>query len=480
MRATLHRLCLVAALAASGCNLVVHGVVQGARPDASSDASSDADRDAGPAHDAARPDADVDGGPAHACESQACEEIGRVISRDTRWDASTIRVLREQTYVLGDTTLTIAAGAVVLGDGGALVVSPRARLIVEGTRDTPVVFTSYAALGTERAAQPGDWGGIVLLGDAPAQSVRAQVPGLDYSAGTLPSSDPSVYTYGGSDPAADCGRLRFLRVEHAGQLATSTAPMAGLTLAGCGAPTSLDFVQVSASSHVGLLALGGAPDLAHVALTANRGDGLAWSDGFAGRIQFLVVLQGGGARAGGRGVRGASNGPAAAPVSSPTIYNATLVGPPPDQPSGELEGIRLEAGSGARIGNALVLGFREPCLDMDGDTIGRFGADAPLSASVLDRCGADGTRYLSAEVRDASNGLGARLAAGNQLGGGSGVGLPLDRDAPVLAPAVGSPADTLGEAPPEDGFFAQTATYAGAVAPGAESPWTLGWARLGR
>ncbi|MBC6403802.1 MAG: hypothetical protein GDA35_09300, partial [Hyphomonadaceae bacterium] len=67
--------------------------------------------------------------------------------------------------------LTIEPGVMIVGNSGAdvLVVNRCHRLEAAGTPDRPIVFTSkndIAGAG-ERESATGEWGGVVVLGDAP-------------------------------------------------------------------------------------------------------------------------------------------------------------------------------------------------------------------------------------------------------------------------------------------------------------------------
>src|SRR5690606_13500288 len=130
------------------------------------------------------------------------------IASDTTWTADNTYVLTNLTYVAGGSTLTIEPGTVVQGrEGSALVVTAGSRLVAEGTAEEPIVLTSAVAEG---GRAPGDWGGVVLLGNAPINLPGGtnQIEGID------PTEDRG--TYGGTDAAHDCGSLRYVRIEFAG------------------------------------------------------------------------------------------------------------------------------------------------------------------------------------------------------------------------------------------------------------------------
>ncbi len=85
----------------------------------------------------------------------------RTLSKDT------VYVLRGFVYVANGATLTISAGTKIVGDttalGSALFVLRGARIVANGSESQPIVFTSQRSAGTR---SPGDWGGLVLVGNA--------------------------------------------------------------------------------------------------------------------------------------------------------------------------------------------------------------------------------------------------------------------------------------------------------------------------
>src|SRR5688500_8194242 len=69
--------------------------------------------------------------------------------------------LRGIVYVVDGAKLTIEPGVIIQGEKssrGALIITRGTKLIANGTKANPIVFTSDAA-----TPAPGDWGGIVLL-----------------------------------------------------------------------------------------------------------------------------------------------------------------------------------------------------------------------------------------------------------------------------------------------------------------------------
>ena len=68
-------------------------------------------------------------------------------------------------YVTNKAKLTIEPGTVIIADAeskASLVITKGASILAEGTETDPIVFTSSKSI-----RKAGDWGGILLLGEAP-------------------------------------------------------------------------------------------------------------------------------------------------------------------------------------------------------------------------------------------------------------------------------------------------------------------------
>ena len=97
------------------------------------------------------------------------------------------------------TTLTIPAGmtikALATGASVYIAISQGAKIIAEGTADKPIVLTSNASNPVA-----GDWGGLILLGKAPVNSVTVKQTSTS-EIGSLP--------YGGTDAADNSGSIKI-------------------------------------------------------------------------------------------------------------------------------------------------------------------------------------------------------------------------------------------------------------------------------
>jgi len=87
-----------------------------------------------------------------------------IISSDQHWQSSKTYHLRGYVYVSNNATITIDPGTKIVSNkdsAGVLVIYRTAKIIAEGTAASPIVFTS-----AEINPQPGDLGGLVLVGQA--------------------------------------------------------------------------------------------------------------------------------------------------------------------------------------------------------------------------------------------------------------------------------------------------------------------------
>ena len=97
----------------------------------------------------------------------------RTSRRVARLYADTVYTLKGFIHVANGATLTIQPGTKIQGDfntlGSSLFILRGAKIDAQGTADAPIVFTSSRAAGQR---QPGDWGGLILVGNAPSNRER--------------------------------------------------------------------------------------------------------------------------------------------------------------------------------------------------------------------------------------------------------------------------------------------------------------------
>ena len=212
--------------------------------------------------------------------------VDRRFASDTRWTSDTIYLLRHRAIVSRGATLAIEAGTLIqaYGPTAEIVVEPGGRIEVEGRREAPVVMTCDLPTG-ERI--PGCWGGLRLLGAAPASGAEGEPEG---SGAALPLA------YGGDQPHDSSGALRYLRVEFAGAGRDPQAASPAVGLYGVGDGTVIDHVQTHASLGDGIAFRGGTAPLRPLR-REQRASGLA---GVVARLAGLGPAPLCAARTGGR------------------------------------------------------------------------------------------------------------------------------------------------------------------------------------
>ena len=380
------------------------------------------------------------------------------------WDASTTWRLKGIVYLEANAQLSIAAGTLIKGEpGSALVITRDATITARGTADAPIIFTSAQAVGQR---QSGDWGGLVLLGNAPVNSGTAQIEGL-------PAADRRG-RFGGGDIGSHCGVLDYVRIEFAGHEVYANNELNGLTLGGCGHHTIIRHVQVHRAADDGIEVFGGTVDLQRIVISGADDDSLDWDLGWTGRVQFMQVLQY--PQVGDNGIEAdnSASDHAATPVSAPSLYNVSLL----SLSSGDKlqRGITLRRGSGGHFHNVLISGFSGEAIDIrDASTVARLHS-GELSFGGLALAN-NGPYPEELGRQDDDGGFDeAQFFASYALAGNPGIAALFANDpAPNLRIAADSPLASVASTPPQGEFWDEAANYIGALKPGSTTTWLDGW-----
>ena len=278
-------------------------------------------------------------------------------------------------------TLTIPAGmtvkALAAGSDVYVAISQGAKIVAEGTSTAPIVFTSDAA-----SPQAGDWGGLILLGKAPVNSVSGTATSTSEIAG-LP--------YGGNIPTDNSGSLKYVRIEYSGGSADGQSENNGLSFYGVGKGTSVDYVQIYEGKDDGLEFFGGTVNVSHISVINLQDDSIDWTEGYTGTITdaYIQPIQNptetfNSDKAfecdGYNDDFGNNSSPKF--FSSPKVTNVTIVGVGSTNlfqdgstvSTGAYEAIRLRRGTEGIFTNILITGYGEG-FDLDGnDTTDPTGA----------------------------------------------------------------------------------------------------------
>jgi hypothetical protein len=195
---------------------------------------------------------------------EANKTIPSRISKDYTLTNQHTYLLENKVYVTDGATLTIEEGTIIRCDkasASALIITKGAKIKAEGTVLNPIVFTS-----NEVSKKAGDWSGIMILGDAPINVIGGEA-NIGYDV------DPLLGKYGGMNTEGSSGSMKYVRIEFAGQKTEVTKKeLNGLTLAGVGNKTKIDFVQSSFGLDDGFEFLGGGLTLNNLVSFKNRDD----------------------------------------------------------------------------------------------------------------------------------------------------------------------------------------------------------------
>lgn len=302
--------------------------------------------------------------------TNTCEVSGRITS-DLTLTEGNLYALSGAVLVGGDNeqsaTLEIEAGVTVFGRSGNdyLVVSRGSQIDAQGTAAKPITLTSSAAVsGGLEAGAAGQWGGLVILGNAPSNKCPTdadcalQVEGVQEGA-----------VFGGTATDDNSGTLRYVRVMHGGFEVAPDNELNGVTFGGVGSGTTVEFLQVHKNADDGVEFFGGNVDLKYLVLTGIQDDAIDWDNGFQGRIQYALIQAAQDNSDANRGIEADNDGstPDKTPQSNPTIANVTIIGNDFDGED-DSEGVYLREGTGAQLSNFIISGSAGmgECLEVEG------------------------------------------------------------------------------------------------------------------
>jgi hypothetical protein len=415
-------------------------------------------------------------------------------TNDTEWD------LKGIVYVRNNATLTFEPGTFLIGQPGttppsALIITQNGKIIANGTKSRPIVMTSSLPFGSRSR---GDWGGLVLLGKAPINvganigdtGICAGQPGAGgcknaagtfYVEGLVGNADS---LYGGNDPNYNCGSLKYVRVEYAGTILSPNNELNSFTWAGCGKGTVADHLQALYGKDDCFEWFGGTMDAKYLVGGNCADDYTDYQLGFTGRVQFGLMYQSPDSN-GNRGIE-ADNSEydnAATPYSNPTFYNITYIGSGvPGFDEAASPGMFLRRATRGSFNNLAFLNFYSPCIDIsDANTQAQADQGNITMNGILcwnDNIGAHGANTLAGQIPAGydlqyAQGANANGAGKNFVVADPMLTNPSEFSDPDFMGLAGSALFRTGwVAPPDDGFFDQTATFIGGIG---DVNWTEEW-----
>jgi hypothetical protein len=276
---------------------------------------------------------------------------------DVTFYADTVYTLSGFVYFKSGSTLTVEAGTIVKGEKnskGSLIIERGAKIIAEGSVNNPIVFTSDQAPGDR---DYGDWGGIIICGKAPINS-----PG-----GEAIVEGGTGASFGGTDANDNSGKLKYVRIEFAGVPFQPNIEINGLTLAGVGSSTEVEYIQISFSGDDAYEWFGGTVNAKHLVAFRTWDDDFDTDFGWQGKVQFVVALRDPSiADASGSNGFESDNDPGGGnvtPYTNGVFSNASLFGPlptPSTNYSPQFEsGLHLRRNTRLVTYNTVIAGFPE-------------------------------------------------------------------------------------------------------------------------
>jgi len=291
--------------------------------------------------------------------------ISGTYTSDLALEAKNEYILNGAMVMAEGTTLSIEAGttihALASGSDIYIAITQGAKIEANGTASAPIVMTSNST-----APKAGDWGGLILLGKAPINSVATGTSTSEI--GSLP--------YGGTDAADNSGTLRYVRVQYSGGKADGQSENNGFSFYGVGNGTTVEYIQMYAGLDDGLEFYGGTVNVSYVSVINSQDDSIDWTEGFTGSITNAYVQHGvdhdKAFECDGYNTDIGNN---ANPkyFSAPAVTNVTVVGA-----NDGSEAIRLRAGTQGVFTNVVLNDFAEG-FDLDGDD-----GENPTGQGVLD------------------------------------------------------------------------------------------------
>jgi len=426
-------------------------------------------------------------------------------------------------HVVNGATLTIEPGTIIKGDysvlGSALMIMRGAKINAIGTAVAPIVFTSSRPVGQR---QPGDWGGLIIVGNAPDNRglvVNIEGSGTDGAAVVSGKNYPVQYN-GGTLATDNSGTLAYVRVEFSGFAPIQDQEFNSFTFAAVGSGTRASYLESLAGLDDSFEFFGGGFDLDHLVAFETADDVLDMSEGFSGRIQFVVAqattqlvprtgagfysIDLEGIENDGCNGTGCDLGFNSTPLTIPLVANFTLIGCGQAScvGSGGGHGLMLRRGTGGYYVNGVIARWPTDGVSLrDAATYARAGsvttpaATADLQLKNILFAETNG-KVFQANTATPATQFDLDLAA-NNLTLSAATAASLFASIPAVGatptsindfdftPAANSPIATAGLSAftgaiaTKAGTFVTATAYAGGAAPGG-AKWWQGWTSYAR
>ena len=357
----------------------------------------------------------------------------------------------------------------------------------------PIIFTfeQDALDGSTPYNTKGQWGGVIILGNAQLNSSpgETQIEGI-------PDTE-SRGIYGGNDDLDNSGTMKYVSIRHGGTDIGAGNEINGLTLGGVGSQTTLEYIEVIANADDGVEFFGGTASIKYV-LTAFCGDdSFDYDEGWRGYGQFWCTVQeeGDGDRGGEHD--GGTDPEDGLPYAHPIISNATYIG---QGTTAGKRAITLRDNAGGEYHKSIFFNWGKG-IDIENlasgeDCYQRFINDEiKFSENIFDQCTNQGVNAEAQDIfkvtmgsgwpslSDSTNALNESsttfqnsfISLGNQnVESGLSYNIEEGSGSLALIPDDGLTSESIIDLP----SWFDTTDFPGAFDPNLECTWLEGWSML--
>jgi len=201
-------------------------------------------------------------------------ELPADVDFDLTLDTNKIYELNTRLIVSDGATLTIPKGTNIIARAGGedvyIAVLKGAKINIEGTVDDPVIMTSTNG-------NPGDWGGLTLVGDAST------------TAGTDAVAEVGSFVYGGINDADSSGSIKNLLIKGTGAQINPDSQFNGISFYAVGSGTVVENIAVINGDDDGVEFFGGTVNVRNLYLENNSDDAIDWTEGWNGTIDNAYI-----------------------------------------------------------------------------------------------------------------------------------------------------------------------------------------------
>jgi hypothetical protein len=248
-------------------------------------------------------------------------EVSGSITSTVSWTKDKIYRLNGFVRVQSGGKLNIQAGTVIFGDyesKGTLVIQKGGQIFAEGTASEPIIMTSEKAPGLR---QPGDWGGLVICGNAP-NNVAGGEAELEGGYGAF---------HGGTNAADNSGIVRYVQINFAGIPVNPNEEVNSLTMGSVGSGTVIENVLCAYGLDDAFEWFGGTVNCKNLVAYRGLDDDFDVDLGYSGNVQFGLGIRGASLadQSGSNGFEVDNDGAGSGntPFTAATFSNITIIGP---------------------------------------------------------------------------------------------------------------------------------------------------------